>query len=213
MHPSIPLKNLFPSLSGKPAGEAASAPDGAGGSPRQNLDRLSARLQQRLGNAVFEAWFGAKLTGASFAPDAVSLSFPTRFHADHVRTHFETAILECARAEHPGLQRIVIAIARPAPARPENPDARWLLDEGAPLVGDAMGYAPDKAATAVWDWLKRCGNDPAGLRRIIADAAARGLAGDQFRDVLQARTKDLLFADQKKLPLNPVAVNIERKAS
>jgi hypothetical protein len=207
------FKDFFPSLSGSAAGAAASAPDGAGGSPRQNLDRLSARLQQRLGDGVFAAWFGAKLTGAHFAPDAVTLSFPTEFHANHVRTHFEAAILECGRADLPDLQRVAIAVARAAPARPENPDARWLLDEGAPLVGDAMGFAPDKAAAAVWEWLKRCGDDPAGLRRIIADAAARGLTGDQFRDVLQLRTKELLFADQKKLPFKPTAVNTERKAS
>lgn len=210
---SIPLKNLFPSLSEAPAGAAASAPDGAGGAPRQNLDRLSARLQQRLGEKVFAAWFGAKLTGADFAPAAVTLSFATAFLADHVRSHFETAVLECVRADHPGLQRLIIAVGKAAPARPQNPDARWLLDEGVPLVGEALGYAPQKAGEAIAAWMKRCGNDAAGLRRIIADAAARGLTGEQFRDVLQAGTKELLFADQKKLPLRPVAVNTERKAS
>jgi hypothetical protein len=210
---STSLQNLFPSLSEAPAGEAASAPDGAGVSPRQNLDRLNARLRQRLGEKVFASWFGPKLTGADFAPDAVTLNFSTTFHANHVRTHFEATILECARADRPDLQRVAIAVAGAAPARPENPDARWLVDEGVPMVSDAMGWAPQKANEAVFEWLKRCGNDPAGLRRIITNAAARQLTGGQFRDVLQAGTKDLLFADQRKLPLNPVAVNIERKAS
>jgi DNA-binding transcriptional ArsR family regulator len=196
-------------------GEAASAPEGAGGPPpKQDLERLRARLKQRLGEEVFASWFGEKLTGASLAPDAVTLILPNQFHANHVKTHFETAVLECVRADHPEILRLVAIAAKPAsPARPEHPDARWLVDEGVPLVGEAMGYAPDKAAAAIWGWLKRCGDDPSGLRRIIADAAARQLAGAQFRDVLQAGTRELRFKDQTKLPLNPVAVKLERKAS
>jgi hypothetical protein len=211
---SIPLKkDSFPSLSGPAGGEAASAPDGAGGSPRQNLDRLNARLKQRLGEKVFAGWFGPKLAGAEFAPAAVTLFFPTAFHANHVKTQYEAAILEGLRADHPDVDRVTIAVAKAAPARPENPDARWLLEQGVPLVGEAMGYAPHKAGEAIAALMKRCGNDAAGLRRIIADAAARGLSGDQFRDVLQAGTKELLFADQKKLPLPMMTVKPERKAS
>jgi hypothetical protein len=198
----------------------AGALKGAGSPSSENLGELGARLRQRLGNEVFDSWF-SKATIVAEDGETLTLSQPTKFLASYIRTHFAEAILACRQAGNPAIARLEVTVA-PAPvasiaeqrgkvSASELADARWLDEEGIDVVWKRLYVSPATAKLTIKNWLERCGYDPAGLRNIISDAAAQQLTGEQFRAVVQQRTKALRFADQRTLLLGPVSV--KRNAS
>jgi hypothetical protein len=79
--PILPLKSLEIPLRSR------------GPSARYGLGPAGAFLKQRLGAALYRSWFVA-LKLESETPDAVTLSAPTVFHADHVRQTYRDLMLE-----------------------------------------------------------------------------------------------------------------------
>lgn len=220
--PPISLENtLRPSARGTVG--SAGAPDGAGVPPSDQLDGFAARLAERLGRQTFDAWLG-KVAFLSEEGDLLTLAAPTAFIASKVEGFYGGSILEVWQQERPPIVRLKVVVAKglAAPAvsgvaslgdrrNAASADAYWLDESGIDIVSEQLRIAHDTAKATVRDWLKRCGNDAAGLRRIISDASDQRLTGDDFSNVVKQRTKSLLFADQSALPLGPVA--LRRSAS
>jgi hypothetical protein len=165
-------------------------------------------LRQRLGEDVFRSWLG-KVGVVSIGEELV-LSAPSRFIASHVRSNFETAIVEAWQVQHAVVSRLRVEVAAAAVTAitsrlkaGEQEDARWLVDVGIDIVADRMRLPRDgggkTADKTILGWLKRCGRDVAGLRRIIEQAAVLDLDEGQFENVVKQRTKALLFADQQPM--------------
>jgi hypothetical protein len=190
---------------------AVGAPDGAAGHGEFDLGLPGAALLQRLGDDVFRSWLG-KVAVVEISGDEVVLSAPTSFLADYIAANFEAAIVACWRLQHPSVSRLRMTVAarvtpistRRKPA--ENADARWLVDVGVGLVAERLHATRASADKTVVAWLRRCGNDARGLRKIIAEAAEQQLTEDQFANVIKQRTRALLCADQTTLPLAPVGL-------
>lgn len=76
---------------------------------------LHERLRNRLGRAVFDEWFEGlqcrRLEGTTLV-----VSVPIKFLANWIRSHYEVELTECAIAEFPVAQRVLIE-ALDAPAR------------------------------------------------------------------------------------------------
>lgn len=194
---------------------ASGAPDGAAG-PEFDLGVPGVLLRQRLGDDVFRSWLG-KVAVVSIADGELTLSAPTRFLASYIKTNYEAQILECWRLERGGIDRLRVTVVEPAVVpisrRQENPDARWLVDDGIGLVADRLHATREKADKKLRTWLQRCGRDVAGLRRIIEQAAALDLDEVQFSNVVKQRTKALLNAEQQPLEFMRGPVSVKRSAS
>ena len=186
---------------------AVGAPDGAAG-PSFDLGLPGVALRQRLGDGVFTSWLG-RVGLVAIEDGELVLSAPTRFLASYIRTHYAEAIVQAWQVQRPDVARLrmIVAASVMRERRKENPDARWLIDVGIGLVAERLHESRDNADRILVAWLKRCGRDAAGLRRILTEAAALDLAEDQFRNVVKQRTRALLQADQTALPLAPVAVS------
>jgi hypothetical protein len=186
------------------AAGSVGAPDGAA-APAYALGIAGERLRERLGDDVYASWL-AKLRLVSETGEVLTLSAPSKFLANYIKTHFAEAIAKCW--PFTGRLEIVVAqaVAPIARREAENPDARWLIDTGIGLVSDQLRIDRKAADRTLTSWLARCGNDAAGLRKIISDAAARELVGLHFREVVKRRTRELSFADQSALPLKLMAV-------
>jgi hypothetical protein len=214
--PPISLETSLGLLRGGASGPVG-APDGAAGPPAFDLGIPGVMLRRRLGDDVFASWLG-KVAFVSAEGAELVLAAPSKFVADYLKAQFEAAIIEAWRVEHAELQRLRVTVA-PAPVtalssrrQSEQADARWLVDVGRDIVRERLCVSMDAANVTVVEWLKRCGRDVAGLRRIIAEAADQDLSGEQFRNVVKQRTKALLFADQPVLKFGPEAA-LKRSAS
>jgi hypothetical protein len=67
------------------------------------------RLKQALGEGLAVSWFDAASL-VDIAGDAATVSLPTRFLCDYVRTHFDDAILRAVKAEHPQVERVSFVV-------------------------------------------------------------------------------------------------------
>jgi hypothetical protein len=202
----------------------AGVPDGAGASGHPDrLGGFASVLEAKIGPAHFKSWLG-KAALISAEGDTLTLAAPTQFAADHIRNFFGGSILECWQTRRPEILRLEVIVAKGLAEPPQSAvasigarrnevsaDARWLVEAGIGLVAEQLRVTRQVADKTVVDWLKRCGNDAAGLRKIISDAVEQQLIGDNFSNVVKQRTKALLFADQTTLPLTPVA--LRRSAS
>lgn len=209
--PPISLENSL-GISARAETGAVGAPAGAAG-PEFDLGLPGVALRQRLGDDVFRSWLG-KVAVISVG-EALVLQAPSRFVADYLVSNFETQILAAWRVQHAAVLRLRVEIApkaaTPITRRAENPDARWLVDQGVDLVADRLHVTRASAEKTIVAWLQRCGRDTAGLRGILEGAAVLDLDESQFAVVVKQRTRALLHADQNPLPLRPVA--IKRSAS
>jgi chromosomal replication initiation ATPase DnaA len=179
-------------------------------------------LRQRLGDEVFKAWLG-KVAVVSIEGNQLVLSAPTKFIAMRIDRDHGAAILECWRVQHPQIQRLEVIVAgatapaatpisnRRAPS--QVVDARWLLEEGRTIVRERLFVADDVAQGRLVEWLKRCGNDAAGLRQVITAADQQDLVGDRFRAIVQRQVEALLHGGQGALKFGPEAVVKRRSAS
>ena len=213
--PPISLGTSLGISSPAEAGAVGAAPDGAAG-PSFDLGLPGVALMERLGGDVFRSWLG-KVAVVSIGPDELVLQAPSQFVASYIANNFEGPVLAAWRVQQPGLSKLSLVVA-PTPIsrkKPENPDARWLVDVGIGIVIDRLHEPRAAAERTILAWLKRCGNDAAGLRRIIAETAALDVVEteDQFRNIVKQRTKALLFAGQQPMQfmLGPQAV--KRSAS
>jgi hypothetical protein len=175
---------------------AVGAPDGADRLAASNLGTVGARLQQRLGAPVYESWL-SKMEIVSTEGDLLTLSVPTTFLRSYVTAHFESAILECWRSEQPNIKRLNIVITAPVTAissrrnAPVTLNARWLLDVGRLVVRDRLGVSSTTAQKTIIHWLEDSGNDADGVATVISAADAQNLSGDQFRNVVGQKIRDL----------------------
>lgn len=208
--PPISLENSL-GLQPRPASGPVGAPDGAAGSPAFDLGIPGVMLRRRLGDDAFASWLG-KVGFVSAEAAELVLSAPSRFIAGRIVSDYETAILQAWRVEHPGLKRLRVEVVPPvvlpisSQRKPsELTDARWLVEHGLPIVSERLYVSTAAANVTMVEWVRRCGRDVAGLRRIIEEAAAQDLAGDHFRNVVKQRTRALLHADQIPLKFRPVA--------
>lgn len=67
-------------------------------------------LRKRLGNEVFEAWFGK--VDLVQGPPVVTLNAPSRFIRDYLVQHFLEQALTCWRAQYPKVERVEIIFGR-----------------------------------------------------------------------------------------------------
>lgn len=195
-------------------GAGGAAPVGAAG-PAYDLGLPGVLLRKRLGDDVFKSWLG-KIAVVSIEDGELTLSAPSKFVAGHLKTHFAEQIVECWRLERGGIDRLRVTVVEqgavtPISTRRENPDARWLVDQGIDLVADRLHATRDMADKTIRGWLDRCGRDVSGLRRILEQAGQLDLDEQQFATVVKQRTRALLHADQVPLPLRPVG--LKRSAS
>ncbi|MBR0855456.1 DnaA N-terminal domain-containing protein [Bradyrhizobium liaoningense] len=213
--PPISLETSL-GISARAAGEAAGAPpDGATG-PSFDLGLPGDALLKRFGEEIFQSWLG-KLAVVSIERDELVLQAPTRFVAGWVENNFTEAILDAWRVQSPGLSRLrVIQAPTPiAPKRGENPDARWLVDVGIPLVAARLHVTRRKADETLRVWIDRCGRDVTGLRRIIEETASLSNidSEDQFRAVVKERTRRLLSEGQTAMEFLRRPQPVKRSAS
>ncbi|MCK1402055.1 helix-turn-helix domain-containing protein [Bradyrhizobium sp. 4] len=203
--------NTFPPADARAGG---AAPDGAAG-PSFDLGLPGVELRRKLGDDVFGSWLG-KVAIVAIEEDELVLQAPTRFVADKLVSNYEGPILAAWRLEHPALARLrtIVAPTPIAARRPEDPDICWLGEVGVDLVRRRMQVSKKRAAEAVTNWLQRC-KSPSGLRRILVEADQLGNIGtrDQFRNVVNDRTRRMLQDEQRPMPfmLGPQAV--KRSAS
>ena len=189
------------------------APGGAARAGNFDLGLPGVLLRKRIGDAKFASWLG-KVAFVSLEDGELTLSAPTRSAASYIATNFTEVILECWRLERGGVDRLrMTVVEQVTPLRPrrEDPDARWLVDQGVAIVADRLRCTRASADKTLIGWLKRCGRDVAGLRRIIEEAADQELVEEQFGNVIKQRTRALLQADQPALRLPPVP--LKRRAS
>jgi hypothetical protein len=191
-----PVRPISKNNNNLPRARAVGAPDGADGLAASNLGKIGAWLQQRLGAAVYESWL-SKVEIVSEEGDLLTLSVPTAFLRSYVTAHFESDILECWRREQPNIKRLNIVTAAPVTAissrrsTPAALDARWLLDVGRLVVRDRLAVSSTSAQKTIIHWLEDSGNDAAGVAKVISAADAQNLAGDQFRNVVGQKIRDL----------------------
>jgi hypothetical protein len=201
-------------ISARAEARPVGAPNGAVG-PGFDLGLPGVLLRKRLGDDVFKSWILGKVAVVSIDEGELTLSAPSKFAAARIAQDYGAIIVDCWRLERGGIDRlrmtVVESVTPISVRRPENPDARWLVDVGIDLVADRLHATRDGAEKTIVAWLKRCGRDVQGLRRIIEHAAALDLDEVQFGNVVKQRTKALLHADQTTLPLAPVS--LKRSAS
>jgi hypothetical protein len=148
--------------------------------------------------------------------DAVTVTAPNAFVVSRIRSHYPDALLTAFRVMRPTLAKVDIVASNVVTpdvadfagrkAECDPADARWLLEEGIPLVSLRTGRGRGGANEQLKAWLERSGNNAAGLRKILVEAERQGLDGEDFVGVVKKRTKDLMFADQKPLPMPPTLV-------
>lgn len=201
-------------ISARAEAGAGGAPGGAARAGNFDLGLPGVLLRKRLGDGKFASWLG-KIGVVSLADGELTLSAPSRFIADYIKTNFTELIIDCWRLERGGVDRLRVTVveqgAVPLRPRREDPDARWLVDEGIAIVADRLRCTRANAERLLIGWTKRCGRDVAGLRRIIGEAADQELVEEQFANVVKQRTRALLQADQPALRLPPVP--LKRSAS
>lgn len=195
------------------------ATSSAGGAPETGaacelfMGIAGTSLRERLGEDLFAAWF-AKLRFVREGDGLLVLSAPTKFIASYVKSNFAGHILQAAGRADLGRLEIEIgpaSLGQHRAVRAENPDARWLLEIGVGLIGEQRAIGRDAADRELVGYLKRCGNDTAGLRAILEGAVEQQLFGDAFDRVVNQRTLELLRADQGAFRFKPVG--LRRNAS
>lgn len=210
--PAISLE-ISLGISSRAEAGASGAPGGAARAGNFDLGLPGVLLRKRIGDAKFASWLG-KVAFVSLEDGELTLSAPTRSAASYIATNFTEVILECWRLERGGVDRLrMTVVEQVTPLRPrrEDPDARWLVDQGVAIVADRLRCTRASADKTLIGWLKRCGRDVGGLRRIIEEAADQELVEEQFGNVVKQRTRALLQADQPALRLPPVP--LKRSAS
>lgn len=211
----VPPISLEISLGISACAETGTGGGVAAGPIDYDLGLAGVALRRRLGDDVFKSWLG-KVGIVSVGADELVLQAPSRFIASHIRNNFEAAILEAWRVQNPQISQLTVTfgatpISSARKPRGDEGDARWLIDQGIPIVAERLRCTRDNADKTLVRWLDRCGRDAKGLRRIITEAAAQDLVEEQFANLVKTSTKALLFADQRPLPLGPVSV--KRRAS
>lgn len=210
--PSLPLGG---------AAEGVGAPDGAA-APVYDLGLPGVALRHKLGDDLFRAWLG-KVAVVGIDDERLTLSAPTKYVADRIAFKFEDAILDAWRVQHPTLLRLVLVVEGSAASAAATPissrrppshvaDGRWLLEEGVRIVGERMFIAGDAAQKRIVEWLKYCGDDVAGVRRILTAVDQQDLVGERFRVLVEKALKELLLHGQETLKFGPEAV-VRRNAS
>lgn len=196
--PPISLETSLGISARRETGAGGAAPVGAAG-PSYDLGVPGVLLRQRLGEDVFRSWFG-KVAFVSTDDGELTLSAPTKFLASRLMTNFAEQIVQCWRLDRDGIDRLRITVAPPntpfSTLRPDNPDARWLVDAGIDLVADRLHVTRHAADKTIQNWLVRCGPDVLGLRGILEQAGQLDLDKQQFAAVVRQHTKTLLHADQ-----------------
>lgn len=202
-------------ISARAEAGAAGAPNGAAG-PVFDLGLPGVLLRKRLGDDVFKSWILGKVAIMALDEGELTLSAPTKFSAGYIEQNFGDAIIECWRLERGGIDRLRMTVVESVTPisirRPENADARWLVDFGIDLVAERLHATRSAAEKTILGWVQRCGRDVAGLRRILEQAAALDLDEVQFANVVKQRTRALLHADQPVLKFGPEAA-LKRSAS
>ncbi len=88
----------------------------------QQFQRFRARLMARLGDEVYKSWFGA-LDLMSFDGAVVKVTVPVKFLRSWIQTHYLDALLECAKPEFVGAERVEVLLRQPGgnAIRPQLP--------------------------------------------------------------------------------------------
>jgi hypothetical protein len=221
--PLISLTYILTDIFSFSGADRVGAPEGAAAPPAEIVEFVRS-LQARVGRDAFTSWFSEiRLLGID--GDAIKLEAPNRFKAERIKNQFERAVVEAY--PRPEVRRLEMSIAaKPAaepdasgnvasldshPARAGIEDARWLDEVGIGMVSRSLHVSSEKARKTIRAWLKRCGNDSTGLKRLIADASARELVDGNFGDVIRQGTRTLLHAGQ--LPLKGLGfTSVKRSA-
>ncbi len=96
----------------------------------QNFQRFKARLMARLGEEVYKSWFNT-LEFQSFESSALKLTVPVKFLRSWIQTHYIDALLECAKGEFAGVDRVEVLLRQPGgtAARPQMPAVRGPISD------------------------------------------------------------------------------------
>lgn len=106
---------------------SAAATDATKKNLGQQLQRLRARLMSRLGEEVFKSWFGA-LDAQCFDGTVLKVSVPVKFLRNWIQTHYSDVLLDCAKSEFKGVERVEVLLRQPGAnaIRPHGPAASRL---------------------------------------------------------------------------------------
>lgn len=207
--PPIYLSTSLRTFAPADAEAVGATPDGAAG-PSFDLGVAGVELRRQLGDDVFRSWLG-QVAVVSIGEDELVLQAPTRFVAERLINNYESRILAAWRIEHPALERLrtVVAPTPIAPKRPDDPDVRWLAEEGIEIARRRLRVSQKRAARAVSNWLHRCKNASV-LRRILfeADQLSNIETEAQFRNIVNERTRRILSEGQASMDFlrRPLAV-------
>lgn len=208
-------KNNYNSARARGSSGLVGAPDGADGPPMGNLGPPGLWLRNKLGVATYEAWL-RKVAVVSEDGNRLTLSAPTAFLKSYIASNFETAILDSWRRFHPTIARLDIVVREASSGvtpissrRGPQPslDARWLVDVGRLIVRDRMLVSSSTAQETIVRWLQQSGNDAAGVAQIISAADAQNLVGENFRNVVNQKARELKRESEgPQLPFGPTPV-------
>lgn len=92
----------------------------------ETWSRVKRRLRAELGEDVYTSWF-ARLEVEEVQDGCARLTVPTRFLKSWIEAHYADRVLALYRAEHPGIERIILGVRGAAP-REAAPAPRPGLD-------------------------------------------------------------------------------------